>query len=113
VSQDIAGLERHGLEVELSYRLGLNGLLVSGDEPVLNWLEPVLRYSRIDNDFSAPRDFVAPSMAWDWRKLDLGLRLGILRGVDFTVEYAFHDIDALPSGASRPHEAVFTLRVAY
>jgi hypothetical protein len=113
VSQDIAGLERHGLEVELSYRLGLNGPLVSGDEPVLNWLEPVLRYSRIDNDFLAPRDFVAPSMAWDWRKLDLGLRLGILRGVDLTAEYAFHHIAALPSGASRPHEALVTLRVAY
>ena len=31
--------------------------------------------------------FPAPSVFWDWEKLDIGLRLGILEGLDVTVEW--------------------------
>lgn len=112
VSQEIAGLDREGFEVELAWRIPLNGVFVSGDEPVLNWIEPVLRYSRIDNGFAMPADFVAPSVGLDRRKLDAGLRLGILRGVDLTVEWALHEM-VTDQKTLRPHEGLFTLRVSY
>lgn len=112
VSQDVAGLKRDGFELEVACRIELNGVFTSGDEPVLNWLEPVVRYSRIDNDFAMPADFVAPSVGLDRRKLDLGFRLGIVRGVDLTAEYA---INELITGAEvlHPNEGLLTLRVAF
>jgi hypothetical protein len=76
VDQKIAGLGRRGFEAEAAYRIPLGGLFASGDEPVFNWIQPAVRYSTIDNRFGAPVDFVAPSVAWDWSKLDLGLRVG-------------------------------------
>jgi hypothetical protein len=57
-------------------------------------MQPVVRYSRIDNGFSAPRDFAAPSVAWDWTKIDFGARVTVLQNLDVTVEYAYHDIEA-------------------
>jgi hypothetical protein len=112
VSQEIAGLRRRGFEAEAGYRIPLGGLFASGDEPVLNWLEPAVRYSIIDNRFEAPLTFVAPSVAWDWAKLDLGLRLGILRNLDLTVEYARHDVKTR-GGTLHPDEALVTLWVSF
>ena len=97
VSQDLAGLERRGVETELAYRIPLNGLFVSGDSPIINWIQPALRYSAIDNRFSGPSDFVTPSFFWDWKKLDAGVRLGIVAQVDATVEYEWSQM-TLASG---------------
>lgn len=111
VSQRIAGLGRDGYEVEAAYRLPLNGLFVSGDQPVLNWIQPVVRYSTIDNDFAAP-GYAVPSATWDWKKLDFGFRLGIVRGVDLTAEYARHTATTA-RGDIHPDEFLTTLRVAF
>jgi len=112
VRQEIAELARDGFEAELAWRVPLNGVFVSGDEPVLNWLDLVARYSRIDNDFAMPADFVAPSVSLDRRKLDIGLRLGILSGVDLTAEYAFNEL-VTDGGELRPDEGLLTLRFAF
>ncbi len=85
--QDLAGLKRHGYEAELAYHIPIGGLFASGDSPVLNWIQPAVRYSVLNNDFSGPSDFVAPSFFWDWTKLDAGVRLGIVAHVDLTLEY--------------------------
>jgi hypothetical protein len=112
VRQDIAGLVRKGYEVEAAYRFPLPGLFASGDTPVVNWIAPSVRVSRIDNDFGFPSRFVAPSFAWDWTKFDFGLRIGIIRGVDLTVEYSRHDM-IRASGVSHPDEFLTTLRAAF
>lgn len=112
VSQEIAELDRDGLEAELALRIPLNGVFVSGDEPVLNWLELVARYSRIDNGFAMPANFVAPSVGQDRRKLDIGFRLGIMHGVDLTAEYTLNEL-VTGAGVLRPNEALLTLRVAF
>lgn len=112
VAQEIAELKRDGFELELACRIQLGGVFVSGDEPVLNWIEPVVRYSRIDHQFALPAEFVAPSLGLDRRKLDVGVRLGIVRGLDLTLEYAFHEL-ITGEEAVRPNEALVTLRVAY
>ncbi|MCC6132436.1 MAG: hypothetical protein IT186_21135, partial [Acidobacteria bacterium] len=56
--------------------------------------------------------YVAPSFAWDWTKYDLGVRVGIIRGIDFTVEWARHEMRRL-SGVSYPDEFLITLRALF
>lgn len=113
VDEDIAGLERSGFEVELACHVPLYGLFAWGDRVVGLWLRPALRYSRIDNHFTAPPEFSAPSLAWDWRKLDLGVRAGIVRDVDLTLEVARHDMVLGDGRLLHPDEWLATLRVGF
>jgi hypothetical protein len=86
VTQDVAGLERDGWELELGYHLPLS----------LGWIEsvqPAVRYSALDNHFLGTV-FPAPSVWWDWQKLDLGVRVGLPKGFDVTAEYTTHDIES-------------------
>ena len=112
VHQDVAGLVRRGYEVEAGYRFPLNGLFAVGDQPWFNWIQPAVRVSRIDNDVSTPTGFLAPSFAWDWSKLDFGVRVGIVRNVDLTVEYARHDMRTR-STVLHPDELLVTLRAGF
>jgi hypothetical protein len=68
------------------------------------------RYSTIDNDFAGPAEFVAPSMFWDWEKLDAGLRVGIVRGTDLTIEFARNRMTLLSGKVLEPDELLATLR---
>jgi hypothetical protein len=112
VKQDIAYLWRQGWEAELSWRIPLPGLFASGDQPVVNWVEPAVRISYIDNLWDNPAGFVAPSTGWDWRKYDYGLRVGIVRGLDLTAEYARHEATTR-RGFVHPDEWLVTLRAAF
>jgi len=111
VNQKIAGLPRSGAEAELAWRAEIPGILV-GETPVLRWVEPVVRVSFINNGFVAPPLFPAPSVAWDWRKYDLGVKVGIVPGIDVTAEYALQDVHTRP-GTIHPDELLLTLRAAY
>jgi len=88
VDQEIAGLPRTGYEVELAWSFELPLVWGLAGRQLFPSIQPVLRYSALDPDFRSVRGFPAPSITWDWEKLDYGLRLGILSGVDLTVEYA-------------------------
>jgi len=50
VKQDIASLERQGLEIETAFHIPLAPLFAAWDQPVLNWIRPAIRYSSIEND---------------------------------------------------------------
>ena len=112
VHQDLAGLVRKGYEIEAGYRFPLNGLFAVGDQPWFNWIQPAVRVSRIDNDFTAPAGFAAPSFAWAWSKFDLGVRFGIVRNVDLTVEYARQDMRT-KAAVLHPDELLVTLRAGF
>ena len=112
VYQDLAGLVRRGYEVEAAYRFPLNGLFAVGDQPWINWIQPAVRVSRIDNDFTAAAGFPAPSFVWDWSKFDFGIRAGIVRNVDLTVEYARHDMRTKAT-VLHPDELLVTLRAGF
>jgi hypothetical protein len=112
VYQDLAGLVRKGYEVEAGYRFPLDGLFAVGDQPWFNWVQPAVRVSRIQNDFGAPAGFAAPSFAWDWSKYDLGVRVGIVRNVDLTAEYARNDMRT-KAGVLHPDELLVTLRAGF
>lgn len=112
VKQEIAYLWRQGYEAELSWRIPLPGLFASGDQPVVNWIEPAVRISTADNLWETPPGFVAPSTGWNWRKVDYGFRVGIVRGLDLTAEYARHDATTR-RGFVHPDEWLVTLRAAF
>jgi hypothetical protein len=113
VDQDIAQLRRRGFETELAFRIPLNGLFLVGESPVGTWIVPVVRISRIDNLFEAPRQYPAPSVDWDWNKYDFGFRFGIVRDVDLTVEYSRHDMIVFEGLTLHPDETLITLRFAF
>ncbi|HWM94917.1 MAG TPA: hypothetical protein VN493_29450 [Thermoanaerobaculia bacterium] len=107
VDQEIANLPRTGLEAEVAWRFELPLWLTIGERQLFTFVAPAVRYSEIDNDFRNPAQTPAPSLAWDWRKLDAGLRLGIIPGADLTVEYADHEF-ILGSGAKRENNEFLT-----
>lgn len=86
-SQTIAGLDRRGWELEAGYRIPVAlGPLES--------IQPAVRASGIDNDFGPVAGFPAPSIWWNWQKYDAGVRVGLRRGLDVTVEYTHHEVDS-------------------
>jgi hypothetical protein len=84
VKQDLAGLDREGWELELGYQFPLNFRWIKS-------VQPAARYSVIDNHYLGTV-FPSPSVWWDWRKLDAGVRVGLPHGLDVTAEYTTHDI---------------------
>ncbi len=110
IRQEIATLPRQGFEAELGAVFDLHGLFLVGETPVGNWLRPVVRVSLIDNRFVTPKEFPGLSVGWNWRKYDFGVRMGLVRDVDLTLEYARNDVTTL-GGIVHPDEALLTLRV--
>jgi len=88
VQQDIAGLRRDGWEVEASWAFDLPYFAGAFGRQLFSSIAPALRFSEIDNDFRTHPRFPAPSVFWDWEKIDLGLRVGIIQDMlDLTVEW--------------------------
>jgi hypothetical protein len=107
VDQELAGLPRTGLEGELAWRFDLPLWLSIGDQQLFTFVAPAVRYSELDNDFRNPQRTPSPSLSWDWVKIDAGLRLGVISGVDLTVEYADNKF-TLASGAKRENNELLT-----
>jgi len=87
VRQTLAGLHRSGYELEAGIEFPLNLGPIS-------FIQPALRGSYLVNHFRGPATFVAPSVWWDWAKVDAGVRIGILQNYDVTIEHSVHDVDA-------------------
>ena len=51
-------------------------------------------------------------MSWNWIKYDFGFRVGIVRGLDLTAEYARHDATTR-RGFVHPDEWLVTVRTAF
>ncbi|MEA2599977.1 MAG: hypothetical protein QOF89_969 [Acidobacteriota bacterium] len=110
VDQKLAGLPRTGLEGEVAWRFDLPLVWAIGGRQLFTYVAPAVRYSKLDNGFRNIPPTPAPSFAWDWQKIDAGVRLGIFPGVDLTAEYAINHF-ILGSGATRENnEGLATLR---
>jgi hypothetical protein len=107
VKEESANLPRTGFEVEAGYRFALGDL---GDPTALfPAIEPVVRYSRLDNDWTAPPIFITLSALWDWQRWDFGLRTTIIPQLDLLLEYTHNDIAA--SRKIKHDEFLATLRL--
>ena len=107
VDQDLAGLERTGLEAEAAWRFDLPLRFAVAGRQLFPFVQPAVRVSELDPDFAAPRITPSPSFAWEWRKIDAGVRLGIVRGIDLTIEYADNTM-TLASGAEVSQDELLT-----
>lgn len=88
VDQEIANLPRTGYDVEVAWRFELPLVWSVAGQQLFPFIAPAVRYSKLEPDFRNPARTPAPSLSWEWEKLDAGLRLGITPGSDLTVEYA-------------------------
>jgi hypothetical protein len=100
--QSIAGNERHGWELEAGYRIAL-------DLGPIESIQPAVRASALRNDFGPVPGFPAPSIWWNWDKVDGGVRVGLKRGLDVTVEYTQHHVEKLGPPLNL-REALVTVR---
>ena len=106
--QYIAGLERTAIEVELSYRIAIPFDWFINGKPVIKSIAPAVRYSVLDTDFSAPFEYPAPSVAWDWEKLDIGLRLEFQHSINLTIEFTVTEFET-KIGTADNNELLVTL----
>ena len=109
VHEEAASLPRDGVELEAAYRFVIGDPADPSD--LFPLIQPAIRYSKLDNGFTAPPLFVVPSVMWDWEKWDIGVRVIIVSRLDLTLEYAHHDIQA-----ARPidhDEFLTTLRLRF
>lgn len=93
VEQETAGLLRDGTELELGWTIPLGWGVTSSGLAWLESIQPAVRLSELDAHFRGPPEFPAPSVWWDWRKIDVGLRLVVLRDLLVTIEHASHEVD--------------------
>lgn len=110
VDQELAGLGRTGLEGEVAWRFELPLVWAVGDRQLFPSIAPAVRYSQMDNDFSGHPLTSAPSLAWDWKKLDYGVRLTVFEAVDVTLEYADNRMTLASGAKTENNEALATLR---
>lgn len=103
--QRVAGMQREGWEGELGYRLDVSL------GPVHS-IQPAVRFSGLTNRFRGPAQFPAPSVWWNWGKIDAGVRIGLPYRLDITVEHTRHQV-GVPVTAPRDlklRETLVTLR---
>lgn len=112
VSQKMAGLKRVGYELEIASKFSLPLKYASGGKQLFPYLQPVVRFSYMDNRFPGNPLFPAPSTFWDWTKVDFGLRIGIISGVDLTTEFSYNDMDN-PGPNLTLNEFLTTLRARF
>lgn len=111
VDQEIAGMTRTGYEGELAWKFDLPLVWGIAGRQLFPSIAPAVRYSRLDPDFDGGGPFPAPSVRWEWTKIDAGLRLGVIDGLDATVEYADHSFFVPALGQSHSNnELLVTLR---
>ena len=113
VEQDLGGLLRDGYEVEVAWDFELPWVWTLFGRQVFPYVAPAVRYSEIDPQFDTHPFFPAPSVKWDWTKMDYGVRLGLLEGIaDLTVEYA--DNEFVRAGRKESaDEFLATLRIMW
>lgn len=110
VDQELAGLARTGVEGELAWRFDLPVKWGLAGQQLFPFIQPAVRYSKLDPDFRPSMFFPAPSVTWEWEKLDYGLRVGIVPGVDLTLEYADNKFILLSGAERENNEFLVTLR---
>ena len=102
VEQDLAGLRRDGWEAEASWTFELPYVAGAFGRQLFSFIQPAARYSKLDPQFGIDRasPFPAPSVTWEWEKIDLGLRLGLVdRMIDLTLEW--NDNNFITAGGER------------
>jgi len=111
VDQLVAGLGRTGIEAEAAWKIDLPLAWAAGGRQLFSFIAPALRYSKLHNRFANVAPTPEPSLAWDWEKLDGGIRIGIWSGIDLTAEYSYNRTFLNPHLTENENEFLGTLRI--
>ncbi len=109
-SQSVAGMHRSGAEAEFGYKFGWLGGPSVGGESLLQNVQPAVRWSELHYGFKGNgAQYPAPSIWWNWTKIDAGIRIGFAKNVDLTIERARNNIGAPKK--IHPDETLATVRI--
>jgi len=109
-SQSVAGMHRSGAEAEFGYKFGWSGGPSVGGESLLQSVQPAVRWSELHYGFKGNgTQYPAPSIWWNWTKIDAGIRIGFAKNVDLTIERARNNIGAPKK--IHPDETLATVRI--
>jgi hypothetical protein len=111
VDQLVAGLGRTGIEAEAAWKIDLPLLWAAGGRQLFSFVAPAVRYSKLHNRFANVAPTPEPSLAWDWEKLDGGIRIGLWDGIDLTAEYSYNRTFLNPHLTETENELLGTLRI--
>lgn len=89
IDSELAGMERTGYEAEVAYAFELPFFGAAWGRTLFPYIAPAVRYSKLDPDIEGGSSmFPAPSVRWEWEKVDAGFRLGVIEDLlDLTVEW--------------------------
>ncbi len=111
VEQELAGMDRSGYEAEIAWRFDLPLAWAAGGRQLFPHIQPVVRFSFLKPEFAGGSpQFPAQSVRWEWSKLDYGLRIGIIQGVDLTIEFADNEMTLANGNKVSNDELLTTLR---
>lgn len=112
VDQEMAGLARTAAEAEAAWTFELPLVWAMGERQVLPFVAPAVRWSRLDPDFRVlpGRPTPTPSFTWEWDKVDAGVRLGLVTGIDLTMEFADNTFTLASGREVSNDELLVTLR---
>ncbi|HXO29332.1 MAG TPA: hypothetical protein VOA80_18425 [Thermoanaerobaculia bacterium] len=111
VDQLVAGLGRTGIEAEAAWKIDLPLAWAAGGRQLFSFIAPAVRYSKLHNRFYNLAPTPEPSLAWDWEKLDGGIRIGLWGGIDLTAEYSYNRTFLNPHLTENENEFLGTLRI--
>lgn len=111
VDQLVAGLGRTGIEAEAAWKIDLPLAWAAGGRQLFSFIAPAVRYSKLHNRFPNVARTPEPSLAWDWEKLDGGIRIGLWGGIDLTAEYSYNRTYLNPHLTESENELLGTLRI--
>ncbi|MEO8275067.1 MAG: hypothetical protein ABI639_02550 [Thermoanaerobaculia bacterium] len=111
VAQELAGMDRTGYEGEFAWKFELPLAWATAGRQLFPYVQPVVRYSFLKPEFQGGSpSYPAPSVRWEWTKIDYGVRLGLIEGVDLTVEYADNEMTLANGRKVSNDELLGTLR---
>ena len=111
VAQELAGMDRTGYEGEVAWRFDLPLAWAAGGRQLFPHVQPLVRYSFLEPKFAGGSpQYPSQSVRWEWSKLDYGVRMGIVEGVDLTLEFADNEMTLANGNKVSNDELLTTLR---
>jgi hypothetical protein len=110
VDQEIGGLPRTGAEAEVAWSFDLPLAAAVAGRQLFPSIAPAVRWSHLDPGFKSHPLTPAPSWSWDWTRIDGGLRVVVISGIDLTLEYADNDFTLASGRKASNNEFLATLR---